>query len=242
MLGIAWVTLVVLPGASLAQSQETASPESPTNEAKRLFLDAIEELDSGNAAIGRDLLRRSLMLDWRVTTRYNLGVALRLSGDTTEAIATLVGLLEERKLPPDLRDKAVEQLAMARSELATIEVTVTGVDRATIELDGREVGEATGGTATAFHVDAGEHVVLARAEGTSRSKIRVGRGETVPVRLHVIPPPEQERREKRRRRQRAAWISTASAIVAGVVVAAVVVTRPGPKDLVPGDTATFNTQ
>ena len=205
---------------------------SAVNEAKRLFDEAMVQLSAGRADIGRDLLRQSLALYSTLPTRFNLAVALQRTGQTTESVAMFEGLLREPSLRKKDRAMIEEGLRGARAELATIAIRVTGVEVATVEIDGREIGEARAGEVAEFPVDAGEHVVVARAGGSTRQRVKVDRGKTVQVDLHVMSIAQQNAaKRKAQRRKRAAWGTGASAVIAGVVLAAVLATRPtGEKD------------
>lgn len=209
-------------------------------EAKRLFDKATLELDAGRADIGRDLLRRSLALHPGLATRYNLGVALRRTGQTTEAVAMFEGLVREPTLGEAERAEIATKLDETRAELSTITVRVTGAPQALIEIDAREVDTIEAETPTEFVVDAGEHVVIARAGGSSRQSVVVERGQTAFVDLHVLSLQQQTAVDRRkRRRKRATWIASATAVVAAVVLGSVLGTRKsGPK---PGDTPVFPT-
>ena len=170
---IAWVPFLV-PGLSIAQD---ATEDPAVIEARALFDDGMVHLREGRAAVGLDLLRQSLVLYPTVATRYNLGVALRLTGKSTEAIATFQGLLRE-DLESDQRSRVEEQVAKARADLATVHIRVTGVPSATLEIDGRRVGEVGENEVFTGSVDGGEHVVIALGDGSSsRQTIDVERGD-----------------------------------------------------------------
>ncbi len=235
------LALSLLLGGAVAAAQDKPAAQTESTEAKarELFEEAMQAMGVGNAALGRDLLRRSLALDARIPTRYNLGIALRKTGQTTEAIDTFEGLLNERVLSHAHRAEIEEQLKGAKAELAILTVDLAGADGASIELDGQPVGEATGETPLRLVIDPGPHIVTARAGGTSQQKIDAGPGETVAVTLHVLSITERDRANKeKRRRKRAGWISGGVAVVAAIVVTAVVVSQnqtPGVAPARPGD-------
>lgn len=241
MKAFVFMTVMALAIPAAATAQDPAAGGSAKENAKRLFDEAVEQLDAGRGALGRDLLRRSLALYPTVATRYNLGVALRQTGETSEAIATFQGLLEAGGLNIAMRDKTSAQLQDARAELATLRIAVTGTREAIVEIDGRQIGRATADLPVERQVDAGERVVVARADGTSRQWVQLERGETKTVTLHVIPSADKVRADKRRRRKRAAWITVAAVVTAGVVTAVAVTQVGGTKDLVPTDTGNIAT-
>ena len=228
---------------AVVHAEPKAQDDPVMEEAGRLFKEATEEINAGHPAIGRDLFRRSLMLYPTIPTRYNLGVALRATGESLEAVATFEGLLREPELTAKQRSQTREQLELARADIATLTVRITGAAKANVELDGRGVGVASSKEPLVLRVDAGEHVVLAEAGGSTRSKLRVARGEEASLSLHVLALSEQKAQEKKRRRRRAGWISAAGIVVAGAVVAAAVTTRDTTTRgaVVEGDTGTFET-
>lgn len=226
--------LLLCGSQALAQNKSKQTTDPSAEKARELFDQATQALKEGNAAVGRDLLRRSLALDARMPTRYNLGIALRRTGQTTEAIDTFEGLLRERSLTRRQRKGIQQQLDGARAELATLIVELAGADRAEIELDGRPVGEASGKAPLRLVIDPGAHVVTARAGGTAQQSIDVGPGETLKATLHVMSVAERDRADKeKRRRRRAGWISGGIAVAAAVVVTAVLVSQNQTVDASP---------
>lgn len=228
--------LPVLVGAQTPSASEAAKTESAVEQAQRLFSEGTEELLNGRAALARDLLRRSLALSWRVPTRYNLAVALRQTGATTEAIATFEGLLEESDLTKEQRALIGEQLEGSRGELATLYVRVTGTKEATIEIDGHAVGQSTAQHPYRTTLDAGSHIVVARADGTGRATVDLKRGDSSEITLHVMPPAERAIAKRKKKRRRAGWITGASVVVAGAVIAAATATRSRNSNPIQGDT------
>ncbi len=230
-------SLAVAPPASADATASASEKLSPADEAKRLFDEASKEIDAGRPTVGRDLLRRSLALYPALPTRYNLGVALRLSGETTEAVAMFEGLLGESEVSKPERARIEDQLRGARSELATLTVGITGSPTATIEVDAREVGTAEADAPVTVQLDAGTHVVIARAGGVTRQQVDLDQGQSTTIDLHVLSLTEQQRADRRKRRKRrAAWITGTTVAVVGIVLAAVLATRPdNTKPPLPGE-------
>lgn len=215
------LVVAVLYSVSPVQAQDAASTET---EAKALFDEAMVHLRKGRAAVGLDLLRRSLVLYPTVATRYNLGVALRLTGKTTESIATFQGLLNE-KLEAEQRALIEEQIGKARKDLSTVEIRTNGVPTARLEIDGREVAEVGQNQVFSAKLDAGKHVVIAHGyDSSTRKTIELERGATTPVELTVIPLVDREAEQRRKRRVR--WMAgSAGVAIAAVILTAVLVTR-----------------
>ena len=209
------------------------------DEARRLFQEALVALETGQAADGRELLRRSLELYPTLSTRVNLGIALRRTGETPQAIATFEALLDGRHgaLSPSEREAVREQLELARRELATLRITVRGPPTAALELDGEPAGEATSSRATTLEVGPGRHVVVARAEGyaESRSRVRGESGTVVPVLLQLEPlstpgTTDDEVVQDDSGGSAWIWILVAAVAVAAAVSAVVLLTNTGGTD------------
>lgn len=216
--------LAMLAFHSAQANAQTTTQDATVVEARALFDEGMLHLREGRAAVGLDVLRRSLVLYPTVATRYNLGVALRLTGKTTEALATFQGLLRE-ELESDQRTRVQEQVSKARTELATVRIRVTGVTEAALEIDGRKVAEVGANEVFTTEVDAGEHVLIAQGDGGSgRKAVQVERGGSLDTHLIVIPMKDQANEQRRRKRTR--WLaSAAAAAVTAVVLTAVLVTR-----------------
>lgn len=225
-----------------ADTGAAAAQGTALERAQSLFTEAAEQLKLGNAAVSRDLFRRSLALHSRIPTRHNLAVALRRTGETLEAVDMFEGLLAEPSLTSTQRDKIAAELEGARSELATLTVQVTGAAEATIELDGRQVGEVQEGKSLELVINAGEHVVLARAGTTTRSQVRIAPGKSLTTTLHVMSIAERDRAvRKKTRRRRAGWITGGIAVAAAVITGAVLAARKVRQtaDPLEGDLPTF---
>ncbi|MEM9190963.1 MAG: hypothetical protein AAGF12_17390 [Myxococcota bacterium] len=162
-----------------------------TRRARALFDEAVERLRAGNAAEGRDLLRRSLAILPTIPTRYNLAVALRRTGEVTEAQFHLRQLLEEG-LSEAQRQQIAEQLQPLQREIATLVIHVDhpeGAER--VEIDGLEVGETHAAAPLRVEVDPGQHRVSAY-QGNLRGSgdVEMERGETRQLDLLLRPVAE----------------------------------------------------
>jgi hypothetical protein len=174
------ISVAVLVVVSLSPRAAHADDQQ---EARQLFERALTELEAGNAAEGRDLLRRSNELYPTIPTRVNLAIALRRTGEAPEAVSMLEALLEDEGSSMGAADRAriEEQLALARGALATLRIRVQGA-RGTVEVDGMPAGEADDGEELIVSVGAGDHVVVAEnATGEVRSEVLVAAGETSSV-------------------------------------------------------------
>ncbi len=196
-------------------SNEEADVSMVTMRARALFEQALEELREGRAAAGRDLLRRSLAILPTVATRYNLAVALRRTGEVTEAQFVLQRLLEEGLEEPE-RARIEAQLEAVRAQIATLVITVSGgAAAAQIEVDGVEVGQS-GPRPLRVQVDPGRHRVAAlegTLRGTADAEVDAGDARPIALRLAPFADPAAEGVDPW------PWVVTAIAVVAaGVAV------------------------
>jgi hypothetical protein len=162
-LGLGALFLIGSPSLAAADDVE---------DARRLFEQALDALQAGRAAEGRDLLRRSLAAHPTLAARVNLGIALRRTGEAPEAVEIFESILEG-DLSAEDRELVEAQLAQAREEVATLRVSVEGPPGADVEVDGRPVGSASD-EPLVVPVGAGTHVVVARAEGWRDARETLG--------------------------------------------------------------------
>jgi len=184
MIGRALATAALVLAGLVAHAAPAHADEA---EARRLFENALEALEQGRAAEGRDLLRRSIELHPTLAARVNLAIALRRTGEPVEAMAVLEELLEGRhgRLSPAQRRRIEEQRDLARAEVATLHVSVRGPPSAPVEIDGEPSGTALAGEPLSVTVSPGRHVVAAAADGfaPARVGVRVEAGRTEEVAL-----------------------------------------------------------
>lgn len=181
------------------QDDQDDDDETRCDEARERFNEALQALEEGRAAEGRDLFIESLTLCPRTPTQLNLAVALRRAGQPIEALAVLRKVEFDPAGGDDLRARATEQAALARDEVALIEVTLEADPTAragtrsrtlaTLMLDGQPAGELSTGDARCLATGPGTHRITAEAPGfedTSRS-VRAASRETTPVALTLRP-------------------------------------------------------
>ncbi|MEM9193289.1 MAG: hypothetical protein AAGF12_29205 [Myxococcota bacterium] len=105
-------------------------------DARTLFEEGVAALEAGDAARGRDLLRRSLELDSRATTRFNYAIALQRTGALVAAGEHLRALLAEDRLAQRVQQAAELQLEELDSLIPCVEIDLRGPRRATFFVDG----------------------------------------------------------------------------------------------------------
>jgi hypothetical protein len=149
-------------------------------EARRLFEEANAALESGRFSVARDLLRRSLDLAPNAASAFNLGVALRGTGETRAAVQVFEELLggERGEISDGQRREVRRLLRETRAEIAALHIHVEGAETIEVRVDGERIGEAGDGETLTHQVDPGEHVVTATAprRQTEERRVELERG------------------------------------------------------------------
>lgn len=155
LLVAALVWLAAAPGSA---------QEASAAEARALFEGAVQAIEEGRFSDAVTALRRSLALEPRAPTAFNLAVALRGVGEARESRALFDRLLAGEFGPlPEARRAQVQPLRdEVAAEVAQLQVTVEGPDAPTLTVDGAEVAPSEP-RAFALELDPGEHVVRATA-------------------------------------------------------------------------------
>lgn len=145
-------------------------------------------LRRGDAAAGRDMLRRSLSIFPNVATRFNLGIALRRTGEVTESRHVFRALLAEPGLGERERADIRRELDTLERAIATLIVTAEPALPAAFEVDGFPAGDLEAGATLRVNVDPGSHSVSALAgalRGTS--ELEVAPGGVANAVLRLVP-------------------------------------------------------
>ncbi|MFK8004440.1 MAG: hypothetical protein AB8H86_33040 [Polyangiales bacterium] len=230
--------------ATHAQSsaQETERPSEETVTAAQES--AMERHQLGAAALlearfaqARDFFREAMNLAPNGGSAYNLALALRGTGESTEAIALFEQLLDGEFGPvgdtqaEDMRRWIVEE----RGALATVEVNVEGPAEAALRVDGRGVGTATLGEPLTLHLDAGRRTLMAEADGfrISEEVIFAERASQTRLTLSLVASAQ----ERRIFEKPAFWVVVGLVVVAGI--AAGVVAALGPYESAPESSEPF---
>ncbi|MFK7988150.1 MAG: tetratricopeptide repeat protein [Sandaracinaceae bacterium] len=161
------------------RAAQADAPRVSLMEARALayFERGLEQLRQGDAAGGRDLLRQSLSIYPNIATRFNLAMALRRTGEVTEARHVFRALLEEPELSPRERQDITTQLAQVDQAIATLELSVHADLAAQIEVDGFAAGRVDAGRRLRVSVDPGTHSVSALSgalRGTAELEVAAG--------------------------------------------------------------------
>lgn len=183
-----WVTapavagVLVAPSPCAAQRSGRADQNDQAGEAdaRRLFQEAAGALEGGRFAEARDLLRRSIELSPNVGSAFNLGVALRGTGEVRGAVRIFEALLEEEygTISGTQVREVRRLLRQTRAEIAVLHIEGTGAEAIVIRVDGEQVAEVEDGESVAHEVDPGDHVVTAWAprHGTEERRVHLDRG------------------------------------------------------------------
>ena len=175
---------------SVAPAAE-AQPSGQPDHARKLFEEATVALRAGRFAEARDLLRESLALYPNTATAFNLGVALRGTGETAEALDIFEKLEagEFGELSPAQRREAANLRRAVEEESGRIRVHIEGAPSARIHIDGEPVGEAEAGEAFEWLVSPGRRVVRGVGPEERRGEVTVDieRGKVTKVKLVLRP-------------------------------------------------------
>lgn len=230
--------------AEVPTEVSAGNEESPAQDASAQAA-AMERHQLGAAALlearfaqARDFFREAMELAANGGSAYNLALALRGTGESTEAIAVFERLLDGEfgsvgdARADDLRRWIVEE----RGALATVEVSVEGPAEAMLRVDGRGVGRASAGATLTLQLDAGRRTLMAEADGfvSAEEVIFADRASDTELTLSLNIQ-EQERRifEKP-----GFWVVVGLVVVAGI--AAGVVVALGPYESAPENNGPFS--
>lgn len=227
------VALACAPRAVLAQESS-----------RELFDAGIAALEAGRAAEGRDYLRRAIELDRNVPTCFNLGVALRRTGEPLDALA----LFDELdtggcgELTDAHRERIAEQRRLAAADVSHLRIRVEGSRGAEVFVDGVRVAEVSSAEPLFLPSNSGRHRVEAREPSGARTSasiaVPVGGEASVVLRFAEHPGRAAARTRPRSREPEeggigAGWIvlgaSALAVLVAGGVVFALVY-EPGTRE------------
>jgi len=162
--------------AALLGIAPPALADEAEREARAMFERGTNALRSGRVAEARDLFRRSLATLPTAPTAFNLAVALRGTGETSESVSLFGELLEGRfgDLSTERRVEVLRLRRETRAELALLEVANAGAEPITVSLvrpDQRPVAasaarlEIAGRRRAKVRVDAGAYDLRAESPG-----------------------------------------------------------------------------
>ena len=196
-LTVAMLALCVALAPSVAGAQQpepdagtepdgTESDEETAERARALFDEALAAIGAGRYDEAVESLRRSLELEPRSATAFNLAVALRGTGDLLAAEEVFRGLLEGRygELDESRTSQVTALLTEVREQIGLLRIRVSGADDPVLTVDGEPAEIGAGGTAE-VRVNPGERNVLATAPERRpvRRTVEVVRGSEVDVEL-----------------------------------------------------------
>lgn len=156
-LGWALTASGMLPSA-LAQ-------DSAEREAREWFDAADRAAEEGRVADAVEGYERSLSLAPRVNTAVNLALVLVAAGRASEAGRVANDVLDGRfgLLTPEVRARIESIRDRALQRISTLVVSIVGVGRATVRVDGVLMADARRDAPLELSVDPGAHVLVARA-------------------------------------------------------------------------------
>lgn len=184
-----WCALLVVATASSAGAQP--NPSSDLAEAQRLFEQANEAADRLEFGDARRLFERSQALAPRAATALNLALVLRSLGALVESerYASDVQTGRFGEPTPALAEAATALLLEVRARIATLEITVLGADRASVQVDGQNAVAVDVDEPMIARVDPGAHRVVVRtATGQSiEREVMLDPGAREPLVFHFDP-------------------------------------------------------
>ncbi|MEM6955111.1 MAG: hypothetical protein AAF411_08205 [Myxococcota bacterium] len=181
--------------------------------ARGLFERAMEAREGDELQLAEELLSRSLELDPRSATVFNLAEVRGRLGKHCSSVQLYQVLLSGRygELPTD-RARAVEALReRSRARTANVTFRVTGAESSRLRIDTGAPRAVRNDEPYRECLDEGAHVYSAQSEGytTVERRFMVTGGTEPALRVHLAPVQVQQRALRRR----ALWIT------AGVVLA-----------------------
>jgi len=184
------VAALCLPAAAASAQRDERDVSLAEARARSMFERAIVELGAGHAAAGRDLLRQSLAILPTPATRFNLAVALRETGELTDARVQLEELERDESLEPAVRSRVERLREEIDAAIATLVIREAepGDAPTEVEVDGVAVGALEGTATLRVSVDPGEHRVSGLRETfRGAASVTVANGETRRVELRLSP-------------------------------------------------------
>ena len=214
--------VAVVMSSSIAVAQDDAREQ-----ARVLFEQGTEALRNRRFTEAIEHLEGSLELFDNPGTAFNLANALRGAGRTLDAITVFDRLIADAfgTLRDEERAQATQLREEARAELGTVRVRVEGPGTAEIRIDGERADDTNAEGRGEYRVDAGEHVVDARAEGFRPEELAVQLARGQERELSFVLERVAERIVERRveAEPSRAWIG----VLVGVLVAGAVATTLG---------------
>ncbi len=170
-------------------AQGQAGPPTGETDVQRSFASGSAALRAGRFHEARDLLRDAHRAANAVGTAFNLGVALRGTGEVRECAALFEELLSGT-FGEATADVAAQSEALrdeCRSAEATLTVRVS--QAATVHVDGVPIGDIEPDAPRDVPLDPGAHVITAAHQGfvTAQERVLLARAEHGSVTLALIP-------------------------------------------------------
>lgn len=225
--------VMVIAAVALAGTPLSARAQE---DARALFERGTAAIHEGRFADARPDLERSLALDARPATAFNLVIALRGMGRLIDAGTACEALLagEHGPLEDAQRVEAASICDDARRGVAHLRVRIGGTRPIEVRVDGVTLGDHAPGDEIDRSIDPGAHVVTAVAPGAEPvdRAVELARGASTELELAA---PASARREEEGGPDIGLAVGLSlggAALAAAIVVAVVLATASGPA---PGD-------
>ncbi len=195
----------------------SASPaQAQDDSARGLFEQAMEARRQDELQLAEELLTRSLELDPRSATMFNLAEVRGRLGKHCSAVQLCRALREGRygELAPEQLAEVASRERQSLAQTATVSVRVEGARAARLRVDANAPRSVGGGDAQTMCLDAGDHVLVASAAGrmTVERALTVEGGTTPEVALTLLPLAEGGSVVE----EPAFWLALGAVLLAGV--------------------------
>jgi hypothetical protein len=180
------VLFVVLFAATTARADDQ-------EEARRHFDAGLEARASGDLERAEGELVASLALVENASTAFNLALVLHERGRPLRALELVEELVAGRygELPPEATQEIELLRERAEATVARAAITIRGVRRAEVSVDGQRIATVAERTTIEHRLDPGEHVVRAESDGAEASEERftLAPRARLEIALELVPIP-----------------------------------------------------
>jgi hypothetical protein len=185
------IVLVCVAVVGLVHAGPAAAQEDEIDRARRLHDEGLELLHALRFADARDRFRASLEASPGIGAAFNLGLALRGTGEARAAVDIWTRLLADElgELSAEQRAQVEALVEEVRPLIGTLHLRIQGPPRASLRIDGESSGEVERDDTRALMLDPGRHVLTLRAPGheTAERTVVLNRGEDTPLTLALEP-------------------------------------------------------
>jgi len=220
------VALLVLVAGLGAGTRAAAQAPEAAERARVLHQEGAAALLDARFAVARDLFREAMSLAPNGGSAFNLALSLRGTGESLEAIAMFERMLSGALGPvSEERTRDIERwIVEERGALAVIEVSIAGAPRASVRVDGVELGEIERSSPRRLRLDAGRRALSVRATGYGVVEQVLFAERATETRLTLTLEPME--RAQSVFESVGFWVAAGAVLLAGVAVGVAVALGP----------------